>query len=42
MFPYKGAKEYYMLDIGDADLSKEIVGILEPIVDLPKPRKKKI
>lgn len=39
--PYKNAKEHYMLDIDDEDLSKEIIRILEPITDFPKPRKKK-
>lgn len=39
--PYKGAKEHYILDIDDGDLSKEIINILEPITPLPKPRKKK-
>lgn len=39
--PYNGAKEYYILDIDDRDLSQEIVGILELVTPLPKPRKKK-
>lgn len=39
--PYKGAKEHYILDIDDADLSKDIVLILESATSLPKPKKKK-
>jgi TfoX/Sxy family transcriptional regulator of competence genes len=39
--PYKGAKEHYLLDIDDSEFSKQIIGILEPITPIPKPRKKK-
>jgi TfoX/Sxy family transcriptional regulator of competence genes len=39
--PYKGAKQHYILDIDNRDLSQKVVGILEPITLLPKPRKKK-
>ncbi len=41
-FPYKGAKEHYILDIEDGDFAKEIVNILEPITKIPKPKKKKV
>lgn len=40
-FPYKGAKEHYILDIDNADFAKEVISILEPVTPLPKPRKKK-
>ncbi len=40
-FPYIGAKEHYILDIEDADFSKEIVSILEAVTPIPKPKKKK-
>lgn len=40
-FPYKGAKEHYILDIENAELSKEIVAILESVTPIPKPKKKK-
>lgn len=40
-FPYDGAKEHYILDIDDASFSKKVIGILEPITPLPKPKKKK-
>jgi len=39
--PYKGAKEYYILDIDDQEFAKEIISILEPITPLPRPKKKK-
>lgn len=40
--PYGGAKEHYILDIDNADLSREIVSILEENTPIPKPRAKKI
>ena len=40
--PYTGAKEHYILDIDDGELSKDIVQILEPVTPLPRPRKKKL
>lgn len=40
--PYSGAKPHYILDIDDAELSKQIIKILEPVTPLPKPRKKKV
>jgi hypothetical protein len=39
--PYNGAKEHYILDTDNVELLREVVGILEPITPLPKPRKKK-
>ena len=39
--PYEGAKEHYILDVEDTELAKKVIGILEPITPLPKPRKKK-
>ena len=41
-FPYKGAKEHYILDVEDADFSREIIMILEPFIPIPKPKKKKV
>jgi hypothetical protein len=41
-FPYEGAKAHYVLDIDDAEISKKIIEVLEPITPLPKPRKKKL
>lgn len=40
-FPYSGAKEHYILDIDNSEFSKEIIALLEPIIPLPKPKKKK-
>ena len=40
-FPYTGAKEHYILDIENAEFSKAVIGILEPVTPLPKPKKKK-
>ncbi len=39
-FPYQGAKEHYILDIEDITLSKEVIGILEELTPIPKPKKK--
>lgn len=38
--PYGGAKEHYILDIDDKDLTQSIVRKLEKVTPLPKPRKK--
>jgi TfoX/Sxy family transcriptional regulator of competence genes len=40
-FPYQGAKEHYVLDIDDWQLSKAVVSLLEPITPIPKPKKKR-
>ncbi len=40
-FPYKGAKEHYILDIDNADFCKDVVIEIEKVTPLPKPRKKK-
>ena len=41
-FPYKGAKEHYILDIENSELARDIVSILEEITPIPKPKKKKV
>ncbi len=41
-YPYKGAKEHYILDIEDTDFCKEIVEILEKVTPIPKPKKKPV
>lgn len=38
--PYHGAKEHYVLDIDNAELSAAVIRLLEPVTALPKPRKK--
>lgn len=35
-FPYNGAKEHYILDIEDEELTAKVVKILEKITPLPK------
>jgi len=40
-FPYQGAKIHYILDIDNADFSKEVITVLEPHIQVPKPKKKK-
>ena len=39
--PYDGAKEHYILDIDNRELSQRVVQILEPITPIPKPKKRK-
>lgn len=39
--PYGGAKEHYILDIDNANFSKKIVSILEPVTPFPKSKTKK-
>ncbi len=41
-FPYNGAKEHYILDIDNAEFSKEVIALLEPVTQVPKPKKKKV
>jgi TfoX/Sxy family transcriptional regulator of competence genes len=40
-FPYKGAKEHYILDIDDSELAKAVAAALEQVLPVPKPKKKK-
>ncbi len=37
--PYKGAKEHYILDIENRELTEQVVNILERITPLPKRKK---
>ena len=39
--PYDGAKEHYILDIDNNDLSRKAVLAIEKVTHVPKPRKKK-
>ena len=39
-YPYKGAKEHYILDIENTELSKRVIQILEIVTPVPKPKKK--
>ena len=40
-YPYKGAKEHFILDVDDADTMRAVVTALEAVTPLPKPKKKK-
>ena len=40
-FPYKGAKEHYVLDIDDKELVLAVIAELEAVIPIPKPKKKK-
>ena len=39
--PYDGAKEHYVLDIDNRNLTLEVLRRLEAVTPLPKPKKKK-
>lgn len=39
--PYSGAKSHYILDIDNAEFSKEVITLLESVTPPPKPKKKK-
>ena len=38
--PYEGAKEHYILDVEDHDLTEHVLTLAEAATPLPKPRKK--
>lgn len=38
-FPYKNAKEHYILDIDNADLCKNVVSQIEKVTKVPKSKK---
>lgn len=40
-YPYKGAKEHYILDVDNGETAKDIVKALEKITPIPKKRVKK-
>lgn len=39
-YPYKNAKEHYILDIDNDDFCKTVVTEIEKVTPVPKPRKK--
>lgn len=39
-YPYKGAKEHYILDIDNQEFCKSVVAEIEKVTPVPKPRKK--
>ena len=40
-FPYKGAKEHYVLDIDNMEFCKSVLIEIEKVTPIPKPKKKK-
>lgn len=40
-FPYKGAKEHFVLDIDNSDFCRAVVTEIEKVTPVPKPKKKK-
>ena len=40
-FPYKGAKEHYILDVDNSEVAKNIIKVLEKVIPLPKKKPKK-
>lgn len=38
--PYEGAKEHYILDIENRSLAQDVIMTLEPIIPLPKKKRK--
>lgn len=40
-YPYDGAKEHYILDIDNAELTKEALAVLKAVTPLPKKRRGK-
>jgi len=40
-FPYKGAKEHYILDIDNSEFCKSVIIELEKVTPIPKSKKKK-
>lgn len=41
-FPYRGAKEHYILDIENQDLAIDMLKLLAEILPIPKPKKPKV
>lgn len=39
-FPYKGAKEHYILDIDNSDFCKLVIAEIEKVIQVPKSKKK--
>ena len=40
-YPYRGAREHYILDIDNRDLCHDVIQVLEPYVSIPKAKTKK-
>ena len=39
--PYEGAKEHYILDADDREKLLRVLAILEPLIPVPQPRRRK-
>ena len=39
-YPYEGAKEHYILDVEDHDLTERVLTLAEAVTPAPRPRKK--
>ena len=39
--PYEGAKEHYILDVDDREKLLRVLAILEPLIPVPQPRRRK-
>lgn len=40
-YPYNGAKLHYILDIDNRDFSEDVIRRIEPLLEYPKPKRKK-
>lgn len=41
-YPYNGAREHYIVDIDNRDLSEQLVYLVEPYLSYPKKSRKKV
>ncbi|MDR0436471.1 MAG: hypothetical protein LBH11_06930 [Propionibacteriaceae bacterium] len=41
-FPYAGASEHYVMPVDDSEAMARVIEVLEPIIPVPKPRKKRV
>lgn len=41
-YPYEGAREHYILDIDNRDLTETVIEKIEPKLTYPKPKKKRV
>jgi TfoX/Sxy family transcriptional regulator of competence genes len=40
-FPYDGAKEHYILDVEDGDLTESVIAEIDKVTPFPKPKARK-
>jgi len=41
-YPYSGAREHYILDIDNREFCENIIQTIEPLLVMPKPKKKRL